>query len=117
MPASRKVRALPPQQVFLNVPYNRSYEPMLVALTAALVSVERIPRLTFEIPDGGEGRLQRIFSLLKSCDVSIHHLSAVGLPVRFNMPFELGLACAIKAEGGRHNFLVLERSPIGSTGT
>lgn len=111
MPGKRTVRVLPQQQVFLNVPYNHSYERILVALTAALVAVERIPRLTFQIPDGGQGRLQRIFALLKSCDVSIHDLSAVGLPVRFNMPFELGLACAIKAEGGRHNFLILEKKP------
>lgn len=35
----------------------------------------------------------------------------MGLPVRFNMPFELGLACAIKAAGGNHDFLVIEKVP------
>lgn len=109
MPARRRVRTLPQRQVFLNVPYSRSYEKMLVALTAALVAVGRVPQLTFQIPDGGEGRLRRILALLKSCDVSIHDLSAVGLPVRFNMPFELGLAYAIKLTGGRHDLLVLEK--------
>jgi hypothetical protein len=94
--------------VFLNVPYDDSYEQILVGLTAALVALGRVPQLTFQVPDGGEGRLQRIFSLLKSCRVSIHDLSAVGTPVRFNMPFELGLACAIKAETGEHDFLILE---------
>ena len=98
-----------PTDVFLNVPYSPSYEKILVALTAALVAVGHRPRLTFEIADGGQGRLKRIFSLLQSCRVSIHDLSAVGQPVRFNMPFELGLACAIKQQGGRHNFLLLER--------
>jgi hypothetical protein len=97
------------ERVFLNVPYDRSYEKILVALTAALVALGRVPALTFQIPDGGQGRLARIFRLLKSCRVSIHDLSAVGLPVRFNMPFELGLACAIKEQSGRHDFLVLER--------
>ncbi len=95
--------------VFLNVPYSASYEKILVALTAALIAVGSRPRLTFEIADGGQGRLKRIFSLLRSCRVSIHDLSAVGQPVRFNMPFELGLACAIKEQGDRHDFLLLER--------
>src|SRR4051812_36698161 len=94
-----------PTDVFLNVPYSPSYEKLLVALTAALVAVGRRPRLTFEIADGGQGRFRRIFALLKSCRVSIHDLSAVGLPVRFNMPFELGLACAIQEQGARHDFL------------
>lgn len=97
------------ERVFLNVPYDQSYERILVALTAALVALGRVPQLTFQIPDSGQGRLPRIFRLLKSCRVSIHDLSAVGLPVRFNMPFELGLACAIKQQTSRHDFLVLER--------
>lgn len=96
-------------QVFLNVPYNRSYEKMLVALTCALVVVGCVPRLTFEVPEVGEGRLKRIFDLIKSCRVSVHDLSAVGLPVRFNMPFELGLAWTVKQQLGEHDFLILER--------
>lgn len=111
MPGDRRRRRVDPAQVFLNVPYNPSYERTLVALTAALVVLRRVPRLTFQIPDGGQGRLRRIFDLLKSCRVSIHDLSAVGQPVRFNMPFELGLACAIKEQSQRHNFLVLEKMP------
>ena len=97
--------------VFLNVPYSPSYEKMLVALTAALVAVGCRPRLTFQIADGGQGRLRRIVELLRSCPVSIHDLSAVGLPPRFNMPFELGLACAIQQHGEGHRFLMLERKP------
>lgn len=108
MPGKRPRRELASARVFLNVPYDDSYEQILVGLTAALVALGRVPQLTFQVPDGGEGRLQRIFSLLKSCRVSIHDLSAVGTPVRFNMPFELGLACAIKAETGEHDFLILE---------
>lgn len=107
-PADRSPAA-PKPRVFLNVPYDASYEKLLVALTAALIAVGRDPLLTFQIPDGGQGRLRRIFDLLKSCEVSIHDLSATGLPVRFNMPFELGLACALKEQTGSHDFLVLER--------
>lgn len=109
MPGKRKSRGATASQVFLNVPYSPSYERMLVALTAALVALGRVPRLTFQVPDGGEGRLKRIFTLLQSCRVSIHDLSSVGMPVRFNMPFELGLAYAIKAQSDHHDFLVLEK--------
>lgn len=97
------------RQVFLNIPYSASYERIFVALTVALVALGRIPRLTFEVAEGGQGRLSRIFSLLKTCPVSIHDLSCVGRPARFNMPFELGLACAIREQTGRHDFLVLEK--------
>lgn len=109
MRGKQRGRKLGVAQVFLNVPYSPSYERLLVALTAALVAVGRVPRLTFQVPETGSGRLQRIFALLQSCRVSIHDLSAVGLPVRFNMPFELGLACALKAQSGKHDFLILEK--------
>lgn len=107
-PADPVPQAAKPR-VFLNVPYDDSYEKVLVAITAALIALGRDPQLTFQVPDGGQGRLRRIFSLLKSCPVSIHDLSAVGQPVRFNMPFELGLACALKEQTDSHDFLVLER--------
>lgn len=96
-------------QVFLNIPYSLSYERIFVGLTVALVTLGQIPRLTFEVAESGQGRLKRIFSLLKTCPVSIHDLSYVGRPGRFNMPFELGLACAIREQTGRHDFLILEK--------
>jgi hypothetical protein len=40
--------------------------------------------------------------------VSIHDLSRVGIPVRFNMPFELGLACAVAQSRPPHAFILLE---------
>lgn len=109
MPARRPLRSNRDVRVFLNVPYSTSYEKVLVALTAALVALGRVPQLTFQVPDGGQGRIKRIFELVQSCRVSVHDLSAVGLPVRFNMPFELGLAYAVKAMDGPHDFLILEK--------
>jgi len=96
--------------VFLNIPYDNDArsESLLVAYTASLVAMGRKPRLTFELPDGGTGRRHRIFSLLQSCPVSFHDLSAVGKPVRFNMPFELGLACAIREMKGGHQYHVFD---------
>jgi hypothetical protein len=91
----RPPRELRRRSVFLNVPFDESYEPLFVALISALVALGRIPRCVLELPEMGSGRLARILQLIRSCSISIHDLSRVGLPVRFNMPFELGIAVAL----------------------
>jgi len=45
---------------------------------------------------------------MRACSVSIHDLSRVGLPVRFNMPFELGIAFALSRVQKGHSFVMLE---------
>jgi len=52
--------------------------------------------------------LHRIFDFMSRCRVSIHDLSHVGRPVRFNMPFELGIACALSRFRKPHDFILLE---------
>jgi hypothetical protein len=99
------------QSVFLNVPFDKGYERLFVALVAALVSIGRTPRSVLEIAEIGQGRLYRIQQLIAHCRVSIHDLSRVGLPVRFNMPFELGLACSLATQRKVHDYLILERVP------
>src|SRR6185295_5871203 len=99
------------QSVFLNVPYDLGYERNFVALISALVSLGRKPRCVLEIRERGQGRLSRLIGLLASSRISIHDLSRAGVPVRFNMPFELGLACALSAYGGEHDFIILEKEP------
>lgn len=101
--------------VFLNVPFDRKYEPLFVALVSGLVALRRRPRSVLEIPDAGAGRLARILELMKRCGASVHDLSRVttsgpaGKKVpRFNMPFELGLACALSHVERNHSFVVLE---------
>jgi hypothetical protein len=94
--------------VFLNVPFDKGYEPLFVALISALVSIGRVPHCVLEVPDGGDGRLVRIIRLIRSCPVSVHDLCRVGLPVRFNMPFELGIAAALNRIGEGHKFFMLE---------
>jgi hypothetical protein len=96
------------RSVFLNVPFDKGYEPLFVALISALVSLGRVPHCVLEIPEHGAGRLARIFRLIRSCPVSMHDLSRVGQPVRFNMPFELGLAIALFRIEGRPKFIMLE---------
>src|SRR5205085_8759319 len=90
------------------VPFDEEYEPIFVALISSLVSIGRNPRSVLEIPETGKGRLARILRLLRSCPVSIHDLSRVELPARFNMPFELGIAFTLARIERNHDFIILE---------
>lgn len=111
MPKRRRGKAssLRARRVFLNVPYSGSYERLFVAISTALVVVNAEPVLTFDISEVGEGRLRRIMQAINGCGISIHDLSyAACMPARFNMPFELGLACALRQQKGRHEFHILE---------
>ncbi len=96
-----------PNSVFLNVPYDPAYEPLFIALICSLVALGRTPRCVLEVPDSGQGRLNRIFNLLASCRLSIHDLSRVEDPPRFNMPFELGMAVAL-SQTRTHGYYILE---------
>ena len=97
------------RSVFLNLPFDKSYERLFVAMISALVAIGRTPRCVLEVPEQGDGRLARILHLIRSCSVSVHDLSRVGLPARFNMPFELGIAFTLRRiDGGRHRFVLLE---------
>lgn len=108
--------------VFLNAPFDKKYEPLFIALVSGLVALRRRPRCVLEIPDGGAGRIARILELMRQCEASVHDLSRVttsgpaGKRVpRFNMPFELGLACALSHVDRRgHSFVVMEEVPYRS---
>lgn len=99
------------ESVFLNVPFDRGYEPLFVTLVGTLVFLGQKPRCVLEIQETGQGRLTRIFQLVGSCGMSIHDLSRVGSPVRFNMPFELGLACGLSLSSGTHQVVVFDSKP------
>jgi hypothetical protein len=62
--------------VLLNVPYDRDYEPLLLAFIAGLCRFGLTPRTTIEIP-GSERRLNRTISLIDECSYSFHDLSRV----------------------------------------
>jgi hypothetical protein len=95
--------------VFLNIPFDSEYERFLVALVPTIVAVGRIPRTVLEVPEQGIGRLARLVKHLADCELSVHDLSRVGVPARFNMPFELGLACALAHVRPPHAYVLLER--------
>jgi hypothetical protein len=93
--------------VFLNVPYDAALEKLLLAYIAAVSAYGFAPRATLEIPFG-QRRLDRILSLIRQSQYSIHDLSRVQLDrnaprtPRFNMPFELGLTIALEKTGIRN---------------
>lgn len=103
-----------PGSVFLNIPYDPGFENLLLAYIAAISAFGFTPRATLEIPFG-ERRLNRILTLIRQSQYSIHDLSRVQLDrtaprtPRFNMPFELGLTVAVQAtENPDHAWVLCE---------
>ena len=99
------------RSVFINAPFDERYEPLFITLVGALVFLGQSPHCVLEVREAGQGRLARIFELISTCRMSFHDVSRVGMPVRFNMPFELGLACALSLTSGTHDIFVLESQP------
>ena len=101
------------ETVFINGPFDKRYEPLFVTQVGTLIFLGQQPHCVLEVNETGEGRLARIFDLMRSCRISIHDLSRSGNPVRFNMPFELGLACALKLlSPADHDVFVLDARPF-----
>jgi hypothetical protein len=104
--------AKPRESVFLNIPYDPQFTRLYFAYIAALSALGFVPKATLGI--GGNRRLDRIASLIESCEYSIHDLSRVQLDrnaprtPRFNMPFELGLAVGWAQQHARHRWFVFE---------
>jgi hypothetical protein len=101
-----------PGSVFLNVPFDPRYRTLLIALVAGLTAIGRKPHCVLELPSS-ESRLDRIYELLASCEASVHDLSRVSLSgpqrvPRFNMPFEAGIAWALRRHRPPHAFFLLE---------
>jgi hypothetical protein len=107
--------------VFLNIPYDPTYEEHFLAYIAGVAAFGLTPRATLELT-GGERRLERIFRLISECRYSFHDLSHVSLDrkrpstPRFNMPFELGLTVVWQSAGWQsaaptdHDWFVFESS-------
>ena len=101
-----------PKGVFINAPFDGAYEPLFVTLVGVLAFLDYKPHCVIEVRETGEGRLQRIYELMRLCRISIHDMSRIGAPVRFNMPFELGLNCSLKlADPQQYEILVFDSKP------
>lgn len=78
---------------------------MFRALVFTIYACGFRPRSARELDDGGQTRIDKLFTLIDECRFGIHDLSrteldqANGLP-RFNMPLELGIFLGAKRYGG-----------------
>jgi len=86
---------------------------MYLAYIAGITAFGLVPRAALEVP-GGERRLDRILSLVRACQYSIHDLSRVEIDPdppatpRFNMPFEIGLSVMLAEYRVTHTWFVFE---------
>ena len=88
------------------------YEPLLITLVGLLTFLDYRVHCVLEVRETGEGRLQRIYELMRQCRISLHDMSRIGTPARFNMPFELGLACSLKlADPAAYEIVVFDSKP------
>ena len=83
--------------VFVNVPFDQDYLPLLHAILFAIHDCGFIARIAIEDTGSNETRLDKITRIIEESRLSIHDISRVettpGSPLpRFNMPFECGLA-------------------------
>jgi hypothetical protein len=88
-------------QVFINCPFDKNYEPLLKPLLFTVIRLDLFPRIASERLDSAEVRLDKIKELIQSSQFSIHDLSRSksskkGEFFRMNMPFELGLDLGCK---------------------
>jgi hypothetical protein len=106
--------------VFLNVPFDRSYKPLLEAAVFAIYDCGFVARCALEDDDSSRIRVDKIFDLISESKYGIHDISRVTLDhshrlPRFNMPLELGLWLGARRFGGNRNkqkrALVLDRVP------
>jgi hypothetical protein len=93
------------RSVFLNCPFDRSYDGIFSAMIFCILDTGFIPRCALERVDSTEVRLDKICEIIGQCDYGIHDISYVQLDPqtalpRFNMPFELGLFLGCKRFGG-----------------
>lgn len=96
------------RSVFVNVPYDSQFKPLLRPLLFSLVYAGMMPRLALERRDSGELRLNKIVELIRNSKFAVHDLSRMqareaGELFRLNMPFELGLdiGCRLFSNGER----------------
>lgn len=104
--------------VFLNVPFDPKYAPLLRALVFTIYDCGLMARCAREVDNGGQVRLDKIYELMTESKYGIHDISRTGvdrinrLP-RFNMPLELGIFLGARKFGARRHkeksCLILDR--------
>ena len=103
------------ESVFINCPFDDDFRPLFDALVLAVVACGFTPRSALESGSVANLRMDRICTALLASKYSIHDLSRCQGEgdrnlARFNMPLELGMAIAIRAQSSgndQHDWLVL----------
>ena len=106
--------------VFVNVPFDQDYLPLLHAILFTIHDCGFIARIAIEDTGSNETRLDKITRIIAESRLSIHDISRVettpGSPLpRFNMPFECGLALGAIRFGQpakNRDFLLLVGEPF-----
>lgn len=106
------------KNVFINCPFDEIYiKDLLKPVLYTVVRNGLTPRLSLEVSDSGQVRLEKITDIIKGCKYSIHDLSIVKSRkandfARMNMPFELGIDYGLRKSGlaplHTKQFLILE---------
>ena len=104
--------------IFINCPFDKEYvNDMLKPMLFFIIQKGLNPRLSLEVSDSGQFRLEKIINIIKECKYSIHDLSKIKATsvdeyARMNMPFELGVDFGIKSMNdeilSKKQFLILE---------
>lgn len=82
--------------VFINCPFDTSYQPLFNATVFAIHDCGFIARCALAVSNATKNRLQKIFEIISECKYGVHDISRTeidsktSLP-RFNMPLELGI--------------------------
>lgn len=90
--------------VFINCPFDDSYQPLFEAVVFAVHDCGYIARCAREVDDASEVRIEKIARIIEACKFGIHDIcrtepdGTTGLP-RFNMPLELGIFLGAKRFG------------------
>lgn len=110
----------PPRSVFINCPFDNSYDLIFQALIFTVFHCGCVARSALEESNAGEPRFEKIVRLIRDAQFGIHDISRTeldeetGLP-RFNMPLELGLFLgAMRFERGRRHkklCLIIDTEP------
>ena len=108
---------LPGNRVFINVPFDDEYAPLLRALLFAIKGGGFFPCCALDKIGGGETRIDKICGMIEQTPLSIHDLSRAGIDEktgypRFNMPFELGISMGYRyLDPAKRDCLIFDKSP------
>ncbi len=107
------------KSVFINCPFDRTYNKMLHSMIFTIVTLGYSPRLSLESSDAAQMRLDKIMDIICESKFSIHDLSKIkanrrGEFARMNMAFELGVDFGCRKYGNSEDVCNKKFLIIGS---